>query len=108
MHVRGFFPIVRLSRRFAEAYRAEVTAGWAGHFEALYPTIAVLRSLSDEDIGGTGPFVPEGRRGLWYWNTYEDRSRPARPASGPAGPANGRDRSGSGDARWAERRPSSS
>jgi glycosyltransferase involved in cell wall biosynthesis len=71
-HVRGFFPVVRFSRRFAETYRAQVDNGWRGHFEALYPTIALFRGLRVEDIGGAGPFVPECRRGLWYRNTYDD------------------------------------
>jgi hypothetical protein len=71
-HVRGFFPVVRLSRRFVDAYAAEVTNGWRGHFEALYPSIALFRGLRVEDIGGDGPFVPEPRRGRFYWNTHDD------------------------------------
>ena len=69
---RGFFPVVRLSRRFVETYTADVADGWHGHFESLYPTIALVRGLVVEDIGGTGPFVPPSRRGLFYRNSYRD------------------------------------
>jgi hypothetical protein len=70
--MRGFFPVVRMSRRFIEAYKSEVPGGWAGHFEALYPTIAGMRGLGIEDIGGTGPFTPVARRGRFYSNGHPD------------------------------------
>jgi len=66
---RGFFPIFRMSSRFADIYRAEIENDWSGHFEALYPTIARYRKLSVEDIGGSGPFVPEERLDTFYFNT---------------------------------------
>ena len=65
---RGFFPILRISSRFADTYRAEIANGWSGHFEALYPTIARYRNLSVEDIGGSGPFVPRERLDMYYSN----------------------------------------
>jgi hypothetical protein len=71
-HMRGFFPIVRLSRRFMDTYAAEVGNGWAGHFEALYPTLAAVHGLAVEDIGGDGPLVPAARRGRYYSNSSSD------------------------------------
>jgi hypothetical protein len=53
MHTRGFFPVVRLSRKFAEVYQSEMRNTWRGTFEALYPTIAVSNGLLVEDIGGS-------------------------------------------------------
>jgi hypothetical protein len=66
---RGFFPVFRLSSRFADIYRAEIENAWSGHFEALYPTIARYRKLSVEDIGGSGPFASRERLNLFYFNT---------------------------------------
>jgi hypothetical protein len=67
--VRGFFPIVRLSRQFAHVYRNEIPNGWSGHYEALWPSIALHRKFRIEDIGGTGPFVPPARQGRFYTNS---------------------------------------
>lgn len=69
--IRGFFPILRLSRKMIELYRRAVPA-WAGHYEALYPTIASQSGLFVEDIGGDGPFTPFHRCHRYYWNTYGD------------------------------------
>lgn len=68
---RGFFPVVRLSRQFVRTYQSEVPNEWAGHYEALWPTIALHRGLKVEDIGGYGPLVPAGRRGCWYTNNHD-------------------------------------
>jgi hypothetical protein len=65
---RGFFPIVRLSRTFADTYAEQVGAGWFGHYEALYTSIALRCGLRVEDIGGEGPMTPEARRGRFYSN----------------------------------------
>jgi hypothetical protein len=65
---RGFFPMVRLSRTFAQTYAEQVEAGWFGHYEALYTSIALRGGLKVEDIGGDGPMTPEARRGLFYSN----------------------------------------
>ena len=67
---RSFNPLMRMSRRFMEAYVAEVRdPGWQGHCEYLFPTIALHRGLKIEDMGGEGPFCPPERRGALYSNT---------------------------------------
>lgn len=73
--LRGFFPILRMSRRFAEVYAAQVSEAWIGNYEALYPTIAVNCGLAVQDLGGTGPFVPPRRRGRLYSNSDDPALR---------------------------------
>jgi hypothetical protein len=68
---RGFFPVARLSRRFVRSYLEEVRNGWSGHYEALWPTIALHKGLRVEDIGGFGPLVPPRRRGHWYVSSHK-------------------------------------
>ena len=68
-HFRGFFPVTRISRRFMQAYAANVDRGWSGHFEALYPSLAAATGQVVEDIGGDGPLTPADRRGRFYSNT---------------------------------------
>lgn len=68
-HTRAFFPIIRLSRRFAKFYIDNVANGWTGHYESIYPTMAVWKNFTIEDIGGSGPFVPAGRTNRFYTNT---------------------------------------
>ncbi|WP_342150367.1 hypothetical protein [Methylorubrum sp. SB2] len=66
---RAFLPIMRLSRRMVGAYVREVNAwNWTGHYEAIVPTVAIHLGLHVEDIGGTGRFCPEERRGKNYSN----------------------------------------
>jgi len=72
-HLASFHPIARFSRHFLEVYANAVERGdWAGHTEALYPTIAAHHGLSVVDLGGSGAFVPEGWEGRHY-----------RPPTGP-------------------------
>jgi hypothetical protein len=63
--VRGFLPVVRISRRLAEFYAVEA-GRWAGHAEAVLPSAAVNAGFSVEDIGGDGPMALPGRRGRNY------------------------------------------
>ncbi|MET3352974.1 hypothetical protein V5F34_05585 [Xanthobacter autotrophicus] len=71
--MRSFNPLMRMSRRFMEAYAAEVRdPGWQGHFEYLLPTVARHLGLKIEDMGGDGPFCPPERRGRLYSNTPLD------------------------------------
>ena len=66
-HLSSFNPVARYSRRFIDTYRAAVATGvWAGHTEALYPTIARHAGLDIVDLGGTGEFVPPGWEELNY------------------------------------------
>jgi hypothetical protein len=64
--IRGFFPFCRLSNRLMRAIDERCRLGWTGHPEVLWPTIARAVGASIEDIGGTGPSVPESRRGKFY------------------------------------------
>jgi hypothetical protein len=86
---RAFHPVMRLSRRFVQAYRdAMRDPAWQGHYEFTFPTTALVGGLQMEDIGGAGPFTPMARRHLNYENTPESEYlepgtfqwRPSRPA----------------------------
>lgn len=59
---KGFGPFCRLSARLLEALDAAYGEGWGGHFEATWPTIALVRGLTVEDLG----------QGRHYWNTVGD------------------------------------
>jgi hypothetical protein len=49
---RCFAPIARFSRRMITHYRQSVAAGeWRGHFEALFPSIALHAGFAVEDLG---------------------------------------------------------
>ena len=64
-HARSFAPIARFSQRMLSLYRASVAVGpWGGHFESLYPTIALHAGLRVADLG----------RGKHYTNTPSDPS----------------------------------
>ena len=66
--LKAFIPFGRISRRLLEACDAKYRAGWCGHSEVLWPTIALAAGLSVEDIGGDGSFTPPERRGRYYFN----------------------------------------
>jgi hypothetical protein len=66
--IKGYMPFARLSRRLLERCDARYRAGWSGHPEVLWPTIAAASGLRVEDIGGNGPFTPAARRGRYYYN----------------------------------------
>lgn len=71
---RAFHPVMRLSRRFLEAYAARMgTPGWEGHYEYILPTFAAATGLTLEDLGGTSRFCPAERKGLNYRNTPGNR-----------------------------------
>jgi hypothetical protein len=84
-HVRSFLPIVRFSRRMLRCYVDTVRdARWRGHYEALYPTIALHNALKIEDLGGSGPFTPASLRGRNYCNNPAvDNLRPGTFACRP-------------------------
>jgi hypothetical protein len=69
LHLRAFLPVFRASnammRRMHEAYRA----GWGGHCEATWPTLARAAGLRVADLGGHGPHTPARYRGLHYTAT---------------------------------------
>lgn len=64
--LRGFFPVMRLSRRAIATLVADYARDWRGHYEAILPTILGFRGHSIEDIGGDGPFTPADRVGRFY------------------------------------------
>jgi hypothetical protein len=70
--LRGFFPINRVSRRFCETYIRRVEA-WEGHWEALFPSIALDAGLRVEDIGGEGPMTPRHRCQRFYTSASPHR-----------------------------------
>jgi hypothetical protein len=71
--LRSFLPIARFSRRMLNVYTEAVRdARWAGHTEALFPTIAHFNRLHIEDLGGAGPFCPAAWRSKNYDNTPWD------------------------------------
>jgi hypothetical protein len=70
--LRAFLPIFRASRRMVETVDAAYRAGWGGHCEATWPTIARVRGLRVADIGGVGEFADARRRGRFYGSTPMD------------------------------------
>ncbi|MFC1456546.1 hypothetical protein ACETIH_07410 [Microvirga arabica] len=65
----GFMPIYRASRAAVEAVDHGYRLGWAGHSEALWPTIINRAGLLIEDLGGYGMFVSDANRGRFYSNS---------------------------------------
>ncbi len=90
--LRGFFPLVGLSRAAVKQLDEGYRAGWSGHQEVLLPTILNHAGLEIEDIGGDGPYVAPENVNRFYTNTPERASlspgtltfRPARPGPGLA------------------------
>jgi hypothetical protein len=71
-HVKAFTPLMRLSNAAARAVDAAYRAGWAGHYEALWPTAITAAGLSIEEIGGEGSFTPPDRYGRYYTSSRFD------------------------------------
>jgi hypothetical protein len=65
---RGFYPIFRLSHRAAAALDEAYRAGWGGHYEMTWATIAKRHGYAVEDIGGNGPYVKPHNRNVFYFN----------------------------------------
>jgi hypothetical protein len=61
-----FPPIWRVSRRLVRAMDEAYAAGFGGHLEATWPTLARARGMLLEDFGGEGPFVSAGNRRRFY------------------------------------------
>jgi hypothetical protein len=88
--VRGFFPLLRLSRDALDLLDEAYRDGWSGHPEATLPTLASHHGLALEDIGGDGRFVADGNENRFYTNSPEHGHlwpgsfvyRPARPRPG--------------------------
>lgn len=67
--ISGFFPIVRISEELLTHVHEAYLNGWAGHHEAVLPTLANYQGLSIEDIGGDGPYVRDGYTNRYYTNS---------------------------------------
>lgn len=89
--IRGFLPCFRISDRGLEALEAAYRSGWEGHAEAVIPTALAARSLTLEDIGGSGSWVRPENRNRFYTNKPERHRtlgpgsfvyRPSRPVPG--------------------------
>ena len=72
--LRSFNPILRLSHRAMEVLTEECRKGWAGHSEAVMPTMLMHRGLSIEDFGGSGEFTPPEREHRHYRSNRLDNS----------------------------------
>jgi hypothetical protein len=87
--VKIFTPMTRLSNAAIKAVDAAYRAGWTGHCEVLWPTVAAAAGLLVEDIGGKGSFTPPSRYGRHYTSSAFDpylapgsfAYRPAMPES---------------------------
>ena len=66
--LRVFLPIFRASAAMVAAVDEAYRAGWTGHCEATWGTIAMMRGLSVVDLGGEGEFTPDRYRGRFYLN----------------------------------------
>ena len=65
--VVGFFPIYRMSRALLKTIDAAYRAGWNGHYEFSFGTLAKRHGLRIEDIGGDGPFVQPCNKNVFYF-----------------------------------------
>lgn len=62
----AFLPVWRASQRLVRAMDEAYMAGFGGHVEATWPTLARACGMVLEDFGGDGPFVREGNRRRFY------------------------------------------
>ncbi len=61
-----FPPIWRVSRRLVQAMDEAYAAGFNGHLEAAWPSLARARGMELEDFGGEGAFVRPSNRRRFY------------------------------------------
>lgn len=66
--LKSFNPIRRLSNRAMATLHQYMSDGWYGHQEVLMPTIFQREGYKIVDMGGKGPFVPEGFEYRFYNN----------------------------------------
>lgn len=66
--LRGFFPICRLSSAAVKVLDGAYQAGFAGHYECIWPTELKRQGLSIEDIGGDGEYVEPENINRYYTN----------------------------------------
>lgn len=73
--VSSFMPLFRASGRLMHAMDEAYQAGWGGHLECSFATIAAVHGFSMADLGGDGEFTPEARRHRFYSGTVRDLYR---------------------------------
>ncbi len=69
--IRGFYPVLRLSKPACAILENAYRQGWQGHFEVLLATILQQHHCLIEDIGGNGDFGQPAHRNRFYSNTPE-------------------------------------
>jgi hypothetical protein len=62
----ALLPLFRVSNALAREMDAAYAAGFGGHLEGTWSTLASLRGMRIEDIGGEGPFVAPGNLRRFY------------------------------------------
>lgn len=67
--IRGYFPVLRLSKVACDILTVSYNTGWSGHYEVCIPTVLNLHGYAIEDIGGDGEFVKPGNTNRFYINT---------------------------------------
>jgi hypothetical protein len=67
--VASFLPFVAYTPSALGAIGAGYHAGWTGHYESLWPTLALDAGLEIRDLGGAGDFVAPGDENRFYTNT---------------------------------------
>jgi hypothetical protein len=70
--IKAFLPFAAATHGLLAKIDARYRQGGTGHHEAVWPMVASLAGLGLEDIGGTGPFVPQAWKRRHYWNTPLD------------------------------------
>jgi hypothetical protein len=70
--IRGFYPMVRLSKQACQVLETAYRQGWQGHFEVILASILKQRHCLIEDIGGDGEFVSTANKGRYYTNTPQN------------------------------------
>jgi hypothetical protein len=71
--VKVFTPLMRLSKNAMSAVDMAYSAGWSGHYEALWATAVAAAGLVIEEFGGDGAYTPANRKGRYYTNARLDR-----------------------------------
>lgn len=70
--IKGFFPVMRLSKRACDILDQAYHNGWKGHWEGCVGTILNYFNCKIEDIGGDGEFVNQKNRNRFYQNTPQN------------------------------------
>jgi hypothetical protein len=70
--VRSFLPFCRISNALLRELDIQHKAGWSGHYELVWPTVARAFGYSIEDIGGQSAYTPEHRMGQHYMSNPDN------------------------------------